>query len=666
MSLLDSATVVRGEVLYEPTPESTAGTQMAEFLSSTGHLNYLDLWRWSVDQPDQFWRQLIDWAELEIDDLGDILGDATLPGAEWLPGARLSYPEHALRHESAGPALVGVSQTRPRTQLSMGELRANVARCRQGLRQLGVRRGDRVVAYLPNIPETVVAFLATASLGAVWASCPPEFGAKAVVDRFAQLDPVVLLGIDGYAYGAKTVDRRDVFAAIRKGLPTVRHTVVLDYLGLQVEEGAIAWTDLTASDGPLEFERVPFDHPLYVLFSSGTTGLPKAIVHGHGGILLEHTKALGLHNDVRPGDRFFWQSTTGWMVWNYAVSALLRGATMVCFDGHPAYPGPDALWQLVAEEEITYFGTSAGHLISSAASSLPSTLVDRMSSLRGIGSTGAPLAADGFRWVNQTFGQSVLLSSVSGGTDICSGFVGGSWLSPVRAGEISAPMLGCDVVSLDPQGRVVFGEFGELSVRRPMPSMPVGLWGDLDGSRLLNTYFSQHLGVWSHGDWVLFHGDLSCVITGRSDATLNRGGVRLGTADFYSVLDTLEGVDDSLVVHLEDHHNGELILLVATSAGARQWSALVRQIRATLRSELSPRHVPDRVIRLNRLPRTLTGKRLEQPVKKILLGADPDSVVSRDSITSPEALDGLRLSVATSRHDDPVAAGIRPVQQGAQ
>jgi acetoacetyl-CoA synthetase len=645
MSVRAPAALRRGELLYAPTAESVRGSRIADFrdrVRGRGLLrgaDYRDLWEWSIEDPEAFWNEVIDVFELDIAERGTVLADREPPRAQWMPGARLSYPEHALRAGGPGPALVGLSQSRERTELSGDELRDQVARCAAGLAGLGVGVGDRVVGYLPNIPEAVVAFLATASLGAVWASCPPEFGPRAVIDRFAQIEPSVLLVVDGYRYGDKVVDRREAVAAIRDGLPTLRHTVLVDYLDGRSapDPGVLRWPALLAGPARPTYARVDFDHPLYVLFSSGTTGLPKAIVHGHGGILLEHVKALGLQNDVRAGDRFFWQSTTGWMVWNYAVSALVLGATMICFDGHPAHPGPDALWQLVADESVTYFGTSAGHLTASAEAGLSPAATLDLRALRGIGSTGSPLPADGFRWVFDAVGGGVHLSSLSGGTDICSAFVGGSVLSPVRAGEISAPTLGCHVVALNADGRPVVGEFGELSVLAPMPSMPVALWGDADGSRLRETYFSCHPGIWSHGDWVVFHEDLSCVITGRSDATLNRGGVRLGTSEFYAVVDEIPEVTDSLVVHLEDEGAGELVLLVSTAPGVDAEDLAVR-IRSVLRVQLSPRHVPDRLIRLDRLPRTLTGKRLEQPVKRILLGADPDAVASRDSIQWPESL----------------------------
>lgn len=644
----------RGELLFTPTDDLLATTQIEAFRRWWGDRTgdrFADeraLWARSVSHPGEFWDAIADFFNLDINDRGVMLGNSEPPRATWLPGAKMSYVHHALRRDIDGPALVGLSQTRERVKLNMLELRDAVARCRVGLRSLGVGVGDRVVGYLPNIPEAVVAFLATASLGAVWACCPPEFGAKAVIDRLAQIEPTVLIAIDGYRYGDKAIHRHEVVSKIREGLPTLRHTVWVNYLDPLRSHDDTDWRDLTGDTADLDIEDVEFDHPLYVLFSSGTTGLPKAIIHGHGGILLEHAKALGLQNDIQSGDRFFWHSTTGWMVWNYAVSALIHGATMVCFDGDPLHSGPETLWRIVADEQVTYFGTSAGQLQASAAADLtPGHSLD-LRALRGVGSTGSPLSADCYRWVYRALKPDILLSSVSGGTDICSAFVGGSPLSQVRAGEISARTLGCHCVALDDGGNSVVDEFGELSVLGPMPSMPVGLVGDTDGSKLLETYFSRHPGVWSHGDWVLFHEDGSCIITGRSDATLNRGGVRLGTSDFYSVVDRFPDIEDSLVVHLEDGGTGELVLLLAASEGIDEADVIAR-VRKTLRDELSPRHVPDRLVRVDHLPRTLTGKRMETPIKRILLGADPDTVVSRESITWPEALDDLSKRFTTIR-----------------
>ena len=538
-----------------------------------------------------------------------------------------------------------MSQSRDDVRLTLGELRDQVARCRAGLQRLGVGRGDRVVAYLPNIAETLVAFLATASLGAVWASCAPEFGTSSVVARFQQIDPKVLLTIDGYRYGAKAIDRRAEVAAIREALPGLAATVLVPYLDPAATiDGTTPWSEVVAEAGPLEFERVPFDHPLYVLYSSGTTGLPKPIVHGHGGILVEHAKALGLHKDIGPDDRFFWFSTTGWMMWNFLVSGLIAGATVVCFDGDPGWPDLGATWQLAADQGVTSFGTSAPFLMACRKAGLtPGADVD-LSALRSVGSTGAPLPAEGFEWVYEAVRGDIVLSSISGGTDVCSAFVGGCVLLPVRSGVIAARCLGAKVEAYSPSGESLVGEQGELVVTEPLPSMPVGFWGDDDGSRYRAAYFERFSGAWHHGDWITIEADGSSVITGRSDATLNRGGVRLGTSDFYTVVEAFDEVADSLIVHLDDPEGGpgRLLLFVVLAPGAALDDDLRGRIASALRAQLSPRHVPDEVHPVAAVPRTLSGKKLEVPVKRILLGQPADVVASEDALADPRSLDPYR------------------------
>ena len=639
----------RGRVLWQPSDEvrrrSRIGRYMRWLADERGLAfdGYDDLWRWSVTDLDAFWRSIWDHFRLESPDpVGRALEEPVMPGARWFPGVRLNYAAHALRSEPDGPALVALSQTRPRVELSMAELRDQVARCRAGLRRLGVGPGDRVAAYLPNVPEAVVALLASASLGAVFSSCAPEFGVRSVVDRFRQIEPAALLAVDGYRYGDKRVDRRAEVAAIRAELPSLRATVQVPYLDPDARlEGAVGWDELVGEHEELDTEPVPFDHPLYVLYSSGTTGLPKPIVHGHGGIVLEHHKVLALHNDLGPGDRFFWFTTTGWMMWNYLVSGLLVGATPVLFDGDPGHPDLGALWRMAAEEGVTFFGTSAPFLMACRKAGVrPSELGD-LGALRAVGSTGAPLPAAGFEWVYEAVGDDLLLSSISGGTDVCTAFVGGCPLVPVRAGEISCRYLGAKVEAYDEAGRSVVGEQGELVVTAPMPSMPVGFWGDEDGSRYRAAYFERHPGVWTHGDWVTLQPDGACTITGRSDATLNRGGVRMGTAEIYAVVEALPEVADSLVVHLEDPEGGpgRLILFVTPAPGVEVDDELRRRIAEALRTQLSPRHVPDEVRAVPGVPRTLSGKKLEVPVKRILTGADPDTAASRGSLANPQVLD---------------------------
>ena len=609
---------------------------------------YDDAWRWSVDQPGPFWRSI--WDHFEIASANSPsadLADPRMPGARWFPGATLSYPEHVLRLPGRAPGdivVVGRSQTRGPVELTAAELREQVARCRAGLERLGVGRGDRVAAFLPNVPEAIVAFLATASLGAIWSSCAPEFGVRAVIDRFGQIEPRVLLAVDGYRYGDKAIDRRAELAEIRAALPSLASTVVLPYLDVAAAASipaSVPWDDLLAEPGPPETALVPFDHPLYILYSSGTTGLPKPIVHGHGGILLEHLKALALHTDLGPADRFCWFTTTGWMMWNYLVSGLAVGATVVTFDGNPAHPDLSGLWQLAAETRTTYLGTSAPYLMACRKAGLePGRDLD-LGALRGVGSTGSPLPATGFEWVHDAIGAGVPVGSLSGGTDVCTGFLGPSPLVPVWSGEISCRMLGARVEAFDEAGRSVVGREGELVISAPMPSMPVGLWGDTDGSRLREAYFAAYPGIWRHGDWLTITAHGSCIVSGRSDATLKRGGVRIGTAEFYGIVESLPEVADSLVVHLEDAGGGpgELLLFVATRDGAALDEALRRRIAGVLREDLSPRHVPDAILAVPAIPRTLSGKKLEVPVKRILLGASPDTAASRDALADPRSLE---------------------------
>jgi acetoacetyl-CoA synthetase len=646
------------EVLWAPTPETIAGTNIGRFvawLEERGNgpfQSYAELWEWSVTDVAGFWAAV--WTFFDVQSsvpYSAVLSSSEMPGTEWFGGARLNYAQHILRHHGDTPAIIARSQSRPPSELTWDQLAEQVGRARTGLARLGVGRGDRVAAYMPNLPETIVAFLATASLGAIWTSCAPEFGVQAVLDRFGQIDPKVLLVVDGYRYGARDIDRRVEVQAIRDGLLSLHHTVALPYLGCAENQPAtISWEELTAQPGPVEFEQVAADHPLYVLYSSGTTGMPKPITHGHGGILLEHLKVLGLHADLGPADRFFWFTTTGWMMWNYLVSGLLTGAAIVTFDGDPAAPTLDTLWELAAETEITWFGASAPYYMTCRKAGLrPGEQFD-LSHIRAVGSTGAPLPADGFHWIYDEVGGDVMLSSISGGTDICSAFVGGCPMVPVVAGEISCRYLGAAVEAYDERGRSVVGSQGELVVTKPMPSMPVGFWGDDDGSRYRAAYFDTYPGVWRHGDWITLDPKGSCVITGRSDATLNRGGVRIGTSEIYRVVEAVDGVTDSLIVHLEDTEGGgagSLVLFVAVGDDA-QFDERVDSIKRALRSNLSPRHVPDEIHPLPSIPTTLSGKKLELPVKKILLGADPDSVASRGALKNPESLDAV-AAVARTR-----------------
>lgn len=642
-------------MLWRPSPDADRATvigRFAHFVTERAGVDvgaqradYDALWRWSTTDIDGFWSAV--WELFGVRADGDPtpvrVGD-DMASTRWFPGTELNWAEHALGAQWADDqvAVIAASQTRSTRYLTVRELRREVARVRAGLVRLGVGRGDRVAAYLPNIPETLVALLATASLGAIWSSCAPEFGVRSVVDRFAQIEPTVLLAVDGYRYGDKVVDRRAELDALRRALPATAVTVVVSYLHPQhpPPPGTLSWDELGVAEGQLRFERVPFSHPLYVLYSSGTTGLPKPIVHGHGGILLTHLRDLALHQDMGAGDRFFWFTTTGWMMWNYLVSGLTVGATVVLFDGDPGYPDLGTLWQLAEEEAITVFGVSAPYLMACRRAGLEPARTFGLHRLREVASTGAPLPAAGYQWVAEAVAPGRPLAAISGGTDICSAFVGHAPTVPVWAGEMSCRVLGAAVAAFDPEGHPVIGAEGELVVTAPLPSMPVGLWGDDDRSRYRDTYFSTYPGVWRHGDWLTITERGSCIISGRSDATLNRGGVRIGTAEIYAVVEDRPEVADSLVVHLEDPGGGpgELVLFVVPAPGHVVDDELRRGLASEVRRSLSPRHVPDRIVAVSAVPRTLSGKKLEVPVKKILQGADPQTVASPGSLANPGSL----------------------------
>ncbi len=643
----DAATPSSPELLWSPGEDARRSTRLGAFLDHLEEAHGVELadheaaWQWSREHLGALWTSVWDFFEVPGERGHVALGDDAMPGATWFPDARLNYAEVALDLDDDAVAIVGRSQSRPEVDVTGAQLKARVARCAAGLRRLGVGQGDRVAAYLPNIPEAVVAFLATASIGAVWASCAPEFGTRSVVDRLSQIDPKVLLVVGGYRYGTKDVQRTDEVAEIRAALPSLDAVVEVPYLpGTPPVPDAITWSQLLAEPAELTFTRVPFDHPLYVLYSSGTTGLPKPIVHGHGGITLEHLKAVGLYCDLGPGDHFFWFSTTGWMMWNFLVSGLLVGATIVLFDGNPGHPDLDMLWDLAEDVGVNFFGVSAPFLMACRKEGLRPGDDHDLGDLRAVGSTGAPLPVEGFRWVYDAVDADLLLTSISGGTDVCTAFVGGSPLTEVRAGEISCRYLGCVVEAYDEDASPVVGETGELVITAPMPSMPVGFWGDEDGSRYRDAYFDMFPGVWRHGDWITITERGSCVISGRSDATLNRGGVRLGTAEFYAVVDGMEQVADSLVVHLEDDEGGmgELLLFVAPAEGVEVDDELRRAIATELRSKLSPRHVPDQVVGVPGVPRTLSGKKLEVPVKRILRGTPLETAASKGALANPEVL----------------------------
>jgi acetoacetyl-CoA synthetase len=629
---------MRPQIVWTPSRERVASatvTRYREWLNETRGLQlegYHDLWQWSVDELDAFWASIWEYFEVEASEPYErVLGRREMPGAEWFPGAWLSYPQHVFRGRDASEvAIRHASELRPLGEWTWGELRARAGAVAAALRDAGVVAGDRVGAYLPNIPETVAAFLGCASIGATWSSCAPEFGVRSVVDRFAQIEPKVLLAVDGYRYGGKDFDRRETIVALQRELPTLERTFVVPYL---------AGGEWELSPAELEFAQLPFDHPLWVLYSSGTTGLPKPIVHGQGGILLEHLKKLRLHLDAHAGDRLFWFTTTGWMMWNFLVGGLLSDASIVLFDGNPAYPDLGTLWDLADAAGVTCFGTSAGHIAACRKEEVEPRAGRDLSRLDRVGSTGSPLAPEGFDWVREKLGEEIWLFSTSGGTDVCTAFVGGVPTLPVYRGELQARSLGAKVEAWSEDGRPLVGEVGELVITEPMPSMPLYLWGDEDGSRYHESYFSTFPGVWRHGDWIEITERGTAVITGRSDATINRGGVRMGTSELYRSVLAVDEVADALVVDVPTAGGSRLTLFVVLRDGRELDEAVEKEIRRRIRDECSPRHVPDEVIAAPEIPRTLSGKILEVPVKRLLAGALADKVASRDSLANPEALD---------------------------
>jgi acetoacetyl-CoA synthetase len=642
---------VIGDVLWTPPSDLRQSTEIGRYMEwladerGRGFASYEELWRWSVQDLEGFWGSVAEFFGLRFEAPYErVLGERGMPGARWFAGARLNYAQHLIGADGDRDlvAVVARSQTRPPIELTFGELREEAARVRAGLQRLGVGPGDRVVAYMPNIPETLVAFIATASLGAIWASCAPEFGARSVTDRFAQIEPKVLLAVGGYGYRDRYVDRCAEVQSIRAALPTVEHVVSVPYGDAELPD-TVGWHELRAESAPLAFEPVAFDHPLYVLFSSGTTGLPKAIVHGHGGQLLEHHKNQAFGWDLKAGGRLMWFSTTAWMMWNALVSALLLRSSIVMLDGDPAWPDLLEQWRLAEELRPTVMGVSPPYLMACRKAGLePGRELD-LSSIRALCTAGSPLPAEGYTYAFEQLAPGAVLINGSGGTDVCTGLVQGSFAQPVYEGEISGRCLGVDAHAFDPDGNELVGELGELVITSPMPSMPVGLWGDPDGERYRSAYFDLYPGIWRQGDWIVFTERGSCVLTGRSDATLNRGGVRLGTGEFYAVVEELPEVLDTLVIHLEDSGGGagELLLFVVPADGVELDDELRARIARALRGELSPRHVPDQIVAVRAIPRTLTGKKLEAPVKRILRGESPEQVASRGSLADPTSLDAF-------------------------
>ncbi len=646
---------VEGTLLWEPSEEFKEDAKITHYMrwleenKGLRFEDYEELWEWSVTELEEFWATIWEYGGVKASKpYTRVLSERKMPGAKWFEGAELNYAEHVFRHADDRPdepAVMYQSETRALGEMTWRELRERVVAVAAGLKSLGVGRGDRVVAYVPNAPEAVVAFLACASLGAVWSSCSPDFGAGSVVDRFAQIEPKVLFAVDGYRYGGKDYDRTEVVAHLQSEMPSLQKTVVVPYLSDEPDVSGLKdvtfWHDLLSGNegAELSFKQVPFDHPLWVLYSSGTTGLPKAIVQGHGGILVEQLKKLKLHADVGPESRLFWFTTTGWMMWNFIVGGLLLGATILAYDGNPGHPDMNVLWEFAQNTGMTCFGTSAGYLTSCMKSGIEPGKDYDLSALQSIGSTGSPLPPEGFDWVYKSV-KDLWLFSTSGGTDVCTAFVGGCPLLPVRSGEIQSRSLGAKVEAFDEEGNAVIDEVGELVITEPMPSMPLFLWNDEGGERYRESYFDMYPGIWRHGDWIKVKPSGSCVIYGRSDSTINRGGVRMGTSEIYRAVESVPEVADSLVVDIQQPDGSAFMpLFVVLREDAELDDELKNKIKAAIRDTTSPRHVPNEILAVEDVPRTLNGKKLEVPVKKILSGTPPEKAASRDSLANPQTLD---------------------------
>ena len=637
--------------LWEPKEDDVRGsniTSYMEWLKSNKGLSFEDynsLWEWSVTEIEDFWQSIWEYLEIKTSkSYTKVLSERKMPGANWFIDSELNYAEHVFRNMcSERPALMFKSEFQPLIEISWNELYQKVSSLAASLRNMGVHNGDRVVSYMPNIPQAIIAFLACASIGAVWSSCSPDFGIRSVIDRFKQIKPKVIFAVDGYQYGGKTFDVRGKIVDLQNSLPSLEHTILVPYLkpngGSPGLNSTFMWEDLMNESGELKFEQVPFAHPLWVVYSSGTTGLPKALVHCHGGILMEFMKFLKLHVDVKPQDRFFWFSTTGWVMWNILQGSLLTGATALLYDGSPGFPDINVLWEFAEKANLTIFGTSAAFITACMNEQLEPARTHNLSQLRVIGSTGSPLSPEGYKWVYEKVKKNILLGSVSGGTDPCTAFLGCCPLLPVKAGEIQCRCLGVNAQAFDEEGNSLIEEVGELVITEPMPSMPLYLWNDLEYERYVESYFTMYPGVWRHGDWVNIYKDGSCVILGRSDSTLNRQGVRMGSSEIYAVVESMDEILDSIVVGLETPDSGYYMpLFVVPREGLTLDDTLKNRINQKIRNALSPRHVPDEIHGILEVPQTLNGKKLEVPVKKILMGIPVEKAVNLDSMHNPESI----------------------------
>lgn len=638
------------KLLWQPSPESIRQSNLTKFINwqkakkSRHFPDYNQLWKWSTDNIDEFWSNIWEYFNILADGTPQKVTEGEeMPDIKWFEGTRVNYCEHIFRQQNDEyPAIIYASEQQPVQSIEWKELRQQVASFATFLKNQGVVEGDRVAAYLPNIPEATVAFLATNALGAIWTSTSPDFGIRSVIDRFSQVDPKVLISVDGYSYNGKQHSRVAHIARLSEELTSVESVVVVNRIDEEITiSNYTYWEDALKREEQLVFHRVPFEHPIWVLYSSGTTGLPKPITHSHGGMLLEHLKYLTFHNDIQAGDRCFWYTTTGWMMWNYIQASLLCGGTIVLYDGAPNYPDLNILWKLAAETRITHFGTSAGFIMANMKAALnPGDTFD-LGALRSIGSTGSPLPPEGFDWCYEHIKHDLWLASISGGTDVCSAFVGGNPILPVYSGEIQCRALGCKLEAFDEDGQSLINEVGEMVISKPMPCMPIYFWNDPKKERYRESYFSTYTGVWRHGDWTSITSRGGVIIYGRSDSTLNRGGVRIGTSEIYRAVESMEEVKDSLIICLEKENDFFMPLFVVTNNDSLD-DALKAKIVKTIRSQCSPRHVPDEIIQIQAVPYTISGKKVETPIKKILSGESEEKAIKADALRNPETLEFFR------------------------
>ncbi len=644
--------IAEGDLLWEPNSAEISSANLTKYMLWLAEYrdvhvsNYRELWEWSVTEIEQFWESLVDFLGItHSQKWTSVLKSRDMPGANWFPGMRLNYAENIFSHSTTErPMMLYRDELSDTVELSWQTVYDQANRLATKLRALGVEQGDRVVAYLPNIPEAIIALLAASSIGAIWSSCAPDFGSRSVLDRFEQIEPKVLIAVDGYNYGGKQFDRRSVVAELQANLPTVQQTILVPHVAKSTDGliNTTLWDDALASVTPpaeMQFAQLPFDHPLWVLYSSGTTGLPKPIVQGHGGIVLEHAKSAIFHNDIRAGDRFFWYSSTGWMMWNYLVGTLLADATIVVYNGSPAYPDIGFTFQLASETDMTYFGTSAAFVSACIKSGIRPNQEHDLSKIRAVGSTGSPLSIDGFQWIYDNINDRLALESLSGGTDLCTAFVGGARTMPIYAGELQGASLGAKVQAWDDEGVAVTDEVGELVIAEPMPSMPLYFWNDAENARYKSSYFEMFPGTWRHGDWIKINERGGCVIYGRSDSTINRQGIRMGTSEIYRIVESFDEVLDSLIIDLEFRGRDSFMpLFVVLREGNDLTPELIKRINAKLRAEVSPRHVPNETVAIAEVPYTLSGKKMEVPIRKILLGMGVGKAANPGAMRNPESV----------------------------